>query len=304
LFLLKGGDVIYTTDHKWAVALSALKRCRVIHNRIIFKWAGFDLNWSPRPGLRTSVKKSFYRGIVRCADVIFLASVRQRSLVAERLGPARARLEFWPTAVDTAFYRKIAIAHPGSQAGLVAVGSDRMRDWPTIIEIARRGIAVTVLTEDPKTKALIEAEGANRPASLRLEYDVGLRRSAEIMSQAKALIISTLPNDRFSGSTTVGVAAALGKPLILDEPYDLEAYGLVAGVNCERFERGDVASALQAIDRVYSAPDHARDLSIRIGELAESLNISHFAAALAWALRSDSIGRAFSSAAQAVQTQP
>jgi hypothetical protein len=139
---------------------------------------------------------------------------------------------------------------------------------------------VAIITEDSSAKARVERLGSSRPESLHLFFRAGFHESAKIMARAKVILIATLPNIRFSGSTTVGVAAALAKPLVLDDPEDGAGYGLVPGVNCEIFKRGDAADAHRAILLIAQQSDHAIELSRNISRLVPSLDLRRYASAL------------------------
>jgi hypothetical protein len=282
---LRSDDVIYTTDKAWAYWVARLKKWTIIKNTLIFKWAGFDVDWSQIRNNQGCELHRYYQTIVSFSNVIFATSPTDIDCIKANLVSADIKTVFWPTAVDVKYYRDMRQGASGSSSGVVAVGSDHMRDWPLVIEIARRGINTTVLTEDPRAKRLIEDLGSSRPATLTLAFRVGLRRSAEIMANAEAILIATLPNERFSGATTIGVAAALAKPLILDEPRDFTAYGLIHNKSCEIFERGQVESVLAAIRRVQGDAAHARQLGSNIAALADSLDTRHYAAALSDAFR-------------------
>lgn len=296
---LRRNDVIYTTDKAWAHWIARLKKRAILRNALIFKWAGFDVDWlkirsEPRCDLHR-----YYQTIVSFSNVIFATSPTDIDCIKATLLGADAKIVFWPTAVDVDFYRGIRDVASGVSTGVVAVGSDHMRDWPLVVEIARRGIRTTVLTEDRRAKRLIEDMGSSRPATLELAFRVGLRRSAEIMANADAILIATLPNERFSGATTIGVAAALGKPLILDEPRDFAAYGLIPGTSVEIFERGQIESGLAAIQRVQGDAAHAQRLGVNITALADSLDTRHYATALAAAFQQSRPPKSFASTAMA-----
>jgi hypothetical protein len=268
------GGVVYTTSRHWGRLAGRLKQYGLLRNRLVVRWAGFDADFDDlrRPD---SKARRFYETILRNCDVCIIISQHEADLVRSTFPAHADKVTFWPTSVDVPFYRSQPPPTQGLDSGVVAVGSDKKRDWDLPLALAQRGIPVTILTEDPAVKAKAEAV-----ENVRLLFKVGFLESAKIMAGARCLLLATLPNHRFSGATTVGVAAALRKPLLLDEPYDLAAYGLEPGLNCETFERGDVASAAAALDRILNAPSHAAALCAAIGEIAERLDISPYADAL------------------------
>lgn len=264
---IRRGDVLYTSDNIWCGYISRLKKWGIVKNRLIFKWAGFDAPWSEMARGKSSPAWCYYAHMLSGADVIYFASERQRQLVCEHYPELEDRLFFWPTAVDVGYYQKYRSPDTGERPYFVAVGSDCKRDWPFIYQLALKGIALKVVTNDARVKQLPEQMGVPWPENLTLEFDVGLARSAELIAKSTGIVISTVENDRFSGSTTVGVAAALGKPLILDEQLDLAAYGLEPGRNCEWFPRGDLDAAFEILTRLLADAAHAQQLGTALQNL-------------------------------------
>lgn len=277
-------DAIYTTDNIWGHWISKLKRLGIVRNRFIFKWAGFDVSYASMADGRHPRDAAKFRLIAKSADAIILVSQHEIFLIAETFPESASKLLFAPTGVDIDFYSNVIPMTSEGRGSLVAVGSDNKRDWHTVIQLAKLGVAVTLLTDDPRAKQMFDAAVASEPSiALTLEYKVGYRRSAEIMGRARAIILATLPNDRFSGATTVGVAAALRRPLILDEPFDLAAYGLAPGVNCEAFERGNASSALAAVRRVFDDSSYEERLSQGISSITDRVNAYQFAEVISMA---------------------
>jgi len=267
LLNVKRPDVLYTSDNSWCGHISRIKKWGLIRNRLIFKWAGFDAPWSEMSRGSSSSKWRYYKDMLSGADVIYFASERQRQLVCEHYPELESKLFFWPTAVDISFYQKYWTTHTTDRPYFVAVGSDCKRDWPFIFNLALKGIEIKIITNDIRVKKLPDEVGASWPDNLTLEFDVGLARSAELIAKSAGIIISTIDNDRFSGSTTVGVAAALGKPLILDEQYDLAAYGLEPGRNCEWFPRGDLDAAHEILSKLLVQKEYAEKLGLSLKSL-------------------------------------
>jgi hypothetical protein len=266
--------VIYTTCLHWGRLAGRLREYGLLKNRLVVRWAGFDADFDElrRPG---SPARRHYDGILRNCDVCIIISEHEADLVRGAFPTHAAKVTYWPTSVDVPFYRSQPAPAEGVDSGVVAVGSDKKRDWDLPIALARRGIPVTILTEDASVKAKVEGVD-----NVRLLFNAGFQESARVMAASRCLLLATLPNHRFSGATTVGVAAALGKPLVLDEPYDLAAYGLEAGTNCEVFLRGDVDSAEAAVRRVLDDQAHAAGLGARLARGADQLDIGPYADAL------------------------
>jgi hypothetical protein len=275
------GGVIYTSSLEWARIVAGLKKRGILKNRLIFRWAGIDTDVhaiaNGLPEGRADAE------VLRQADVCLVASLLFQRTLVEAAPEFAHKLQFWPTGVDTGFYAgAVTERAPDSLTtwDIAAVGSDRKRDWALPLSLAERGLRVALLTEDAKVQQrLVEQTPASR-ANAELFFRAGFAESARIMVRAKCVLIATLPNIRFSGSTTVGVAAALAKPLVLDDPEEAPGYGLVEGQNCEFFRRGDTSAAYSAVRRILDNPAHAARLAENISSLAGELDLSEYAAAL------------------------
>lgn len=275
--------VIYTSNHPWVRVVARLKRVGLIRNRVVIRWTANDIDYAAldQPGrVRAEAERMMSQ-----VDACFVISARERDLWRNAFPNLAHRFAFWPTPVDIGFYLARRNAGDGSRRGrIVAVGSDYKRDWRLPLALARAGVPVTLLTEDPKVPPLVDSEGST---DCELLYCVGLARSAEVLADAGAILLATLENDRFSGSTTVGVAAALGRPLMLDEPYDLAAYGLQPGENCIAFKRGDAHDAAQKARWLLSDPARADQMGEAMTPLAVPLSVAAYVTALESAFRHD-----------------
>jgi hypothetical protein len=268
--------VIHTASAIWVRVVSLLKRRGLVQNRLVIRWAGNDMDYASltREG---PVRRRAQR-LMEQVDACVFASMRQHQLWRTAFPALAERFVFWPTPVDVDFYLgRRGLADETQRARLVAVGSDSKRDWQLPLAIAKAGVPVTLLTEDPQVVALMEREGSE---NCLLLFRVGLDRSAEVLAGAGAILLATLDNDRFSGSTTVGVAAALGRPLMLDEPYDLQAYGLQDGRNCIAFHRGDFVDAIARARLLLADPGESQRLGRAIEPLTAPLSIAAYVAAL------------------------
>ena len=273
--------VIYTSNHPWVRVAARLKQAGLIANRLVIRWTANDIDYAAlgRPGpVRAQAERMMSQ-----VDACFVISARERDLWRAAFPDLAERFMFWPTPVDVDFYLARRDRADGSRRGrIVAVGSDYKRDWALPLAMAKAGVPVTLLTEDPKVPPLVERAGAH---DCELLFRVGLARSAEVLADAGAILLATLDNDRFSGSTTVGVAAALGRPLMLDEPYDLAAYGLADGENCVAFGRGDAADATARARALLGDAALAERLGRAIEPLTAPLSIAAYVSALEAAFR-------------------
>lgn len=273
--------IIHTSNHSWIRVAARLKHLGLMRNRLVIRWEANDIDY---PALTyDSPLRRQCRRMMEQVDACFVISARERDLWRAAFPDLAERFVFWPTPVDVDFYLSRRHLADGSRRGrIVAVGSDGKRDWALPLAMARAGVPVTILTEDPKVPPLVAREGS---ADVELLYRIGLAKSAEVLADAGAILLATQENDRFSGSTTVGVAAALGRPLMLDEPYDLAAYGLADGENCVAFRRGDPGDAAGRARALLADPGEGERLAAAIAPLTRPLSIAAYVSALETAFR-------------------
>jgi hypothetical protein len=274
------GGVIYTSSLEWARIVAGLKKRGILKNRLIFRWAGIDTDVHVIPnGLPEGRADA---EVLRQADVCLVASSLFQRALAEAVPHFAHKLQFWPTGVDTAFYTAAANEKPPDLTtwDVAAVGSDRKRDWALPLSLAERGLRVALVTGDTKAQQYFREQTSPSRDNAELFFRTGFAESARVMARSKCVLIATLPNIRFSGSTTVGVAAALSKPLVLDDPEEALGYGLVEGQSCEIFRRSDTHTAYSAVRRILDNPTHAAFLAQNISHLSRELDLSEYAAAL------------------------
>ena len=266
------GTVIYTADLAWIRVLSTLRRAGILKGqRIVVHWGGIDFD--PPSTASLPYRRHFDR-LFAAADAIWFASENERRIWAEILPTHAARMAFHPMFVDLAYYRQIV---PGTITyDVVALGSDSRRDWETPIQLAARGLQVALVTEDMDVRRRVMALPAAVSRNITLAFRAGFQQSARIAASARCLLVATTPNFRFSGSNTLGVAIALRRPLVIDDPFDMPAYGLKAGVHHEAFDRGDPGSAYEAVLRVLSDSGYAASLAEALAAQSPLVDIDAF----------------------------
>ncbi|MEQ1784063.1 MAG: hypothetical protein ABMA14_22125 [Hyphomonadaceae bacterium] len=266
------GTVIYTADLPWVRVLSMLRRLGFLRKqRIVAHWGGIDFD--PRSTEQEPYRRKFEQ-LFSALDVIWVASENERQIWSRTLPELGPRMAFHPMFVDLAYYRQIepaTLIHD-----VVAIGSDSRRDWDLPIQLAARGLNVALVTEDMDVRRRIQSLPIATSRNITLVFRAGFQQSARIAAAARCLLVATTPNYRFSGSTTLGVAIALKRPLVIDDPFDMPAYGMKAGIDYESFERGSSASAHAAVHRILSDPDHAIALAHAIAEKSDAVAMDAF----------------------------
>ena len=289
------GAAIYTSSAIWVSIVARLKKLGVLKNRLVYRWAGVDTDLQALENGLPAARADM--DVLKYADVCLLASSILYDRLCRIVPSYSHKLQFWPTGVDSAFYLDLVEREPQSPLrwDVVAIGSDFKRDWVVPVALAERGLKVALVTDDPKVRKLLESRDPKSGGDVELFYRVGFEKSARLVLAGKCVLIATLPNIRFSGSTTVGVAAALSRPLVLDDVAEAPGYGLIPGRNCEIFERGNVESAYAAIQRILDDDRHQQQLAQNIGLLSDELDLTRYATAVEGCLRSNWVKEDFKS---------
>lgn len=247
----RGASMIYCYTIKAMIILAALKSVGLIKAPIFYYFAAQDVSFDV---VRCDPwRRAYYHGLMgRCSAVQFTAE-HERAAWAALFPDLMGRLHFLPRCMDFDFYRDIgrSARAAGRPPYFVAVGNDAKRDWGLIIALIGRGYPIKVLTQNPSVLSLFAAEApdADVISSLSLE------ESARVIANSAGVVLATQPNARFSGSTTLAVAAALSQAIVLDEEQERDTYALVHGRNCLTFRRGNVDDAAVELDRLLAEPE-------------------------------------------------
>jgi hypothetical protein len=264
-------SVIYTADLPWIRVLAAMKQLGLLRRRVVVHWGGIDFD---PLSLSNPAYLQKYEKLFDAIDAIWLASENERRIWSDALPQQAGKMAFHPMFVDLGYYSKIVPATLVHD--VVAIGSDSRRDWEIPIGLAASGLRVAFVTEDHDVRRRVQALPPQVQANITLAFRSGFQQSARIAAAGKCLLVSTTPNFRFSGSTTLAVAIALGRPLVIDDPHDLPAYGVQPGIHCESFARGDIASAQAAVRAVLSDPDYAQALGASLARRRDRVDIEAY----------------------------
>lgn len=154
-------------------------------------------------------------------------------------------------------------ADPDSRAGVVSVGSDRGRDYPTLLEAARgTGIRIDLYAGPGNVN------GADLPDEVTFHGRVPYARYRQIVSTASVVVVPTHELAYPTGQTVALEAAGTGACLILTDTPAMREYFTDATAIMVR--PGDVAGWRDALRLVDADPELRRDLGERAGEHVRS----------------------------------
>lgn len=220
------------------------------------------------------------------ADGLFVLSRAQLPVVRSWGVPA-ARVRFVPFGVNTGFWCPTT-AQPEPDL-VVSAGTDRDRDYPTLLAAARlldgvrlqvAGPALTPLMGRPDpgtTDPGATDSGATVELLGRLSHP-GLRA---VYRRAAVVAVATRPNLHVSGITVVLEAMACGVPVVVSGTAGMADY-VRDGVTGVLVAPGDPVALAAAVRGLLADPARARRIG-RAGRLAAEQHFSaeHYAAGLA-----------------------
>jgi glycosyltransferase involved in cell wall biosynthesis len=184
-----------------------------------------------------------YRAAYRCVDRLVFFSSNQAASYRRWLGLPAERLAFIPFGVDEDFFR------PASEGGdhVLAVGRDRGRDWPTLLEAARRSELPVKILCRPRDLGDLPI-----PPNVEVIGYVDRHRYRSLLATARFMAIATTPRQYPSGQTVLLEAAAMGKSAVMTAAPASDDYQKALPV--ELVPPGDPASLVAAMERVWRDP--------------------------------------------------
>lgn len=166
----------------------------------------------------SAAKKNSYRRLIADADLLTFLSPMNRDRARE-LFPEK-RCEFVPFGINAQIQAPPVQRPADGRFKVLAVGNDRHRDWPTLIEaLGRRDefeLRIASQTIDPALVANIPNVKVLTPSS-----NAELK---ELFVWADAMALPLRPNLHASGITVLEEAALFGRPVVCTKVGGIEAY--------------------------------------------------------------------------------
>jgi glycosyltransferase involved in cell wall biosynthesis len=236
-------DAIVATTTGLGIAAAAAKRRGAFPGRLVCLAMGILADDLP------AFERGYFAKLFRYATLATLSQAEARFLRA-RLGPACDVVEAG-FGVDTSFWTPDPSVPRGGFA--LAVGNDRMRDWPTLIAAWR--------PEFPRLRLLTRAALPPLPANVeRIEGsldapaidDAGLR---DLYRRAACVVVPLKPTIQPSGQSVTLQAMACGAPLVLSRVAGLWDSALAEdGALCRGAPGGDANALDAALGAVFADP--------------------------------------------------
>lgn len=266
---LQAASVIVATTDSTGIPLLIMKRCGVLRAAIIVISQGLHSIGDETAALPWSdwLKRRLGYCLAEASAIVALGDGDAEAIAASFSFCRLPEVRIIQFGIDAAFW------HPGdpetAQDGFVlSVGSDRLRDYPTLLE------AIDTTPLHLVTRLPIGAS-YHRP-SVRLESDLEWVRLRDLYQRARFVVTPVKDQPRDSGHSATLQAMACGKAVILSNIAGLwDRERMVHGETCYLVEPGNVQAMREAIAYLYSRPEEAA----RIGRNARQLVVDSYSSA-------------------------
>jgi glycosyltransferase involved in cell wall biosynthesis len=180
-------------------------------------------------------------------------------------------VDFIPFGVDVEYFDPL-YATFSYRTDVLSIGADVQRDYPLLLEYAKRhpGISVMIVTNKEAARILGPV-----PDNVNVICDVPFSGIRGLFAGARVVALPVKENTYSGATTTLLQAMAMEKPVVISRVGAIcEGYGLKDGENCLLVRPGDMAEFGMAIDKLLS--DSL--LADKIGQGARTLVV----ATLSW----------------------
>ena len=259
---LNRADVVFSTVDTVGIPLALLGRLGLVRPPVVYAAIGLPERLSQ---LRTAFARRLFRDAYGRLHTVVAYGWGEVEDLRRWLGDTGPRVEFVPFGVDTNVFRP----DPGIsiQEDVVSVGADPRRDFPLLVDLARRlpQRSFRIVASADNARLLGE-----RPANVALEVDVPFHRVSERLLGARAVVLPVGQNSYSGATTTLLQAMACGKPVVVTRTAAIErGYHLEDGSNCRLVPPGDLAALEAAVVGVLEDDLVAGSLGVRARETVE-----------------------------------
>jgi len=276
-------DVVFSTVDTVGIPLALLGRFGRVQPPVVYVAIGLPERLEQLRGGRA--KKLFAQAFGRL-DTIVAYGWGEAEELRPWLGGGGPRVEFVAFGVDVDHFC------PDPAATLVddvvSIGADPRRDFPLVVELARRfpDLSFRVVGSSDNAGGL-----GSVPANLTLEIDAPFERVRECLLGAKVVALPVRENTYSGATTTLLQAMACARPVVVTRTAAIaDGYHLDDHVNCRLVPPGDVSALEHAVRGLLDDAAGAAALGARARETIER----H----LSWAAYTSRLGGLLSAAAE------
>ncbi|WP_076261474.1 glycosyltransferase family 4 protein [Intrasporangium flavum] len=272
-------DVVVATHEAAALPALLLRRAGLLRRPVVVLTVA-ALEATSRGGRAGHVQ----RVALSAADAVTVFASAQVAPLAQRLGLPAGRVRSVPLGVDAAWFsredardgRAVAGDEP-RDGGVLSVGTNAGKDYPTLVRALDPGVACTVVTDpwnrEQADAALAQLDAARRP-DVRFRADVPIATLRDLYSRAEVVVLPLRESEVSSGQTVLLENLAVGTPVVVSDVSGIADYVDASVVRL--VPPGDVAALRAALsdgswhDRASGGP----------AQVAGSFTTAHLAAAI------------------------
>jgi glycosyltransferase involved in cell wall biosynthesis len=245
---LNRADVVFSTVDTVGIPLALLARAGLVRPPIVYAAIGLPERLER---LRTGLARRRFLDAYRRLHTIVAYGWGEVEALRAWLSPSGPPVELVPFGVDTAYFRPDASA--AQEDDIVSVGADPRRDFPLLVEVARRHPARSfrIVASADNARAL-----GVLPPNVALEVDVPFARVRERLLGACVVALPVQENSYSGATTTLLQAMACAKPVVVSRTAAIaRGYHLEDGKNCLLVQPGDVDELDRAVEQAMDAPE-------------------------------------------------
>lgn len=243
-------DVIWTHTESQYLAVAAVALITGMKTRIIGQSVWLFDHWDQL----SWVKRRLYALLINRVDVLTFLSPANLRMARARFPKADARFVPFGIPTEHKVEPRIRSQEPFR---ILAIGSDRHRDWKTLVEVVRDcpDMSLTILSGTVPRKLVTGIANVE----VRLARTTG--ELHEAFERASVVCVPLLENQHASGITVIQEAALFGVPVIASDTGGLRHYFLDREIRY--VPRGDHAALQEALVEIRACPQDAREMAVR-----------------------------------------
>jgi len=273
-------DVILSTVDTVGLPLALLKRGGIVRTPIVYISIGLRERLEQ---LRGNRMRALYRSALRGCRALVAYGAEEVERLRAWLGDGAPPVHFIRFGVNVEGFRPVDVK---PEVDVLSVGVDPRRDFPLLLEIAKR-------RSELRFRLVAGSENArllgDLPGNVEVETDLPLEQVRERFASARLVALPVRDNTYSGATTTLLQAMAMAKAVVVSRTAAIATgYELRDGVNCRLVPPGDVDAFESAVVQTLTGADAATALGTRARQTVErSLSWTRYVDAL-WEILSAS----------------
>jgi glycosyltransferase involved in cell wall biosynthesis len=276
-------DVVFSTVDTVGIPLALLGRFGRVRSPVVYVAIGLPERLAQ---LRGALAKRLFADAFGRLDTILAYGWGEVEELRSWLGEGGPHIQFVTFGVDVDQFRPdpaVAVVDD-----VVSIGADPRRDFPMVVELARRfpDLAFRIVGSSDNAREL-----GSLPGNLALEVDVPFERIRQCLLGARVVALPVRENSYSGATTTLLQAMACAKPVVVTQTAAVaRGYHLEDDGNCRLVAPDDVSALEHAVRTLLDDPARATSLGASARDTVER----H----LSWAVYTSELGRLLTAAAE------